>query len=75
MTRLLDQAIESVRELSADRQDELARLLLQFAGIEQPTLDLTPEEAASFDESLAQAEHGEFASDEQVRAIWAKHGL
>ncbi|MGP9813843.1 hypothetical protein ACTZWT_20225 [Rhodopseudomonas sp. NSM] len=75
MTRLLDQAIESVRELSADRQDELARLLLQFVGVEQPTLDLTPEEAASFDESLAQAEHGEFASDELVRAIWAKHGL
>lgn len=75
MTRLLDQAIESVRELSADRQDELARLLLQLAGIEQPTLDLTPEEAASFDESMGQAERGEFASDEQVRAIWAKHGL
>ncbi len=38
-------------------------------------VELTAEEAASFEESLAQAERGEFASDEAVRAIWAKHGL
>ncbi|MCQ4188185.1 hypothetical protein [Methylocystis suflitae] len=36
---------------------------------------LNPEEEASFEESLAQAERGEFATDDQVRAIWAKHGL
>ncbi|ESQ75181.1 hypothetical protein ABAC402_10960 [Asticcacaulis sp. AC402] len=36
---------------------------------------MSAEEDASFDESLAQAERGDFASDEQVRAIWAKHGL
>jgi hypothetical protein len=41
----------------------------------QPVLQLSAEEAASFDESLAQADRGEFATDEQVRAIWAKHGL
>jgi predicted transcriptional regulator len=38
-------------------------------------LQLSAEEEASFDESLFQAERGEFATDEQVRAIWAKHGL
>jgi predicted transcriptional regulator len=42
---------------------------------DQPVLQLSAEEAASFDESLAQADRGEFATDEQVRAIWAKHGL
>jgi predicted transcriptional regulator len=36
---------------------------------------LTADEEASFEESLAQADRGEFATDEQVRAIWAKHGL
>jgi hypothetical protein len=75
MTKLLEQAIESVRGLPAERQDALALLLMQFAGIDQRELELTPEEAASFDESIAQAERGEFASEEQVRAIWAKHGL
>ena len=56
-------------------QDELARMLLQFAGEAQPLLQLSPEEEASLDESLAQANSGEFATDEQVRAIWAKRNL
>ncbi len=42
---------------------------------DQPVLRLSAEEAASFDESLAQADRGEFATDEQVRAIWAKYDL
>jgi predicted transcriptional regulator len=56
-------------------QDELARMLLQLAGEEQPVIQLTAEEEASLEESLAQAERGEFATDDEVRAIWAKHGL
>ncbi len=56
-------------------QDDVARLLLQFLGEEQPVIPLTPEDAASFAESRAQAARREFASDEQVRAVWAKHGL
>jgi hypothetical protein len=75
MTELLEQAIESVRELPDEAQDALARMLLQFAGVGQPVVDLSAEDAASFDESLAQAERGKFASDAEVRAIWAKHGL
>jgi predicted transcriptional regulator len=37
--------------------------------------ELTPEEEADVDASLAEAERGEFATDEEVRALWAKHGL
>jgi hypothetical protein len=75
MTKLLEQAVETVRGLPPEIQDELARMLLQLAGEDQPVLQLNAEESASFDVSLAQADRGEFASDEQVRAIWAKHGL
>lgn len=75
MTKLLKVAIETVRRLPPESQDDLARVLLQMAGEDQPAIALTPEEAASFDESLRQAERGEFATDDQVRAIWAKHGL
>jgi hypothetical protein len=75
MTKLLEQAVETVRGLSAEMQDDLARMLLQLAGEDQPVVQLSAEEEASFDESLAQADRGEFATDEQVRAIWAKHGL
>lgn len=75
MTVLLDQAVKSLRDLPDETQDALARLLMQFAGIDQATVELTPDEAASLDESIAQAERGEFATDGQIRAIWSKHGL
>ncbi len=75
MTKLLERAFATVRGLSPEMQDELARMLLQLAGEDQPVLELSAEDEASFDKSLAQAERGEFATDEEVRAIWAKHGL
>jgi predicted transcriptional regulator len=58
-----------------DVQDDLARMLLQFAGVEQPPYVLTPEEEADIEASLGEAERGEFATDEEVRAMWTKHGL
>ena len=75
MTRLLEQAIETVSALPDEVQDDLARILLQFAGVEQPPYMLTPEEEADIDASLAEADRGEFASNDEVRAVWAKHGL
>lgn len=75
MTKLLEQAVETVRGLPAEVQDELARVLLQLAGEDQPVVQLSADDEASFEESLAQADRGEFASDEQVSAIWAKYHL
>ena len=74
MTRLLDEAITTVAALPDERQDELARILLQLAGAEQPPYVLTPEEEADLDASIAEAKHGDFATDEEIRAIWTKHG-
>ena len=75
VTKLLEHAVDTARALSPAMQDDVARLLLQFLGEEQPVIQLTPEEVASFAESRAQASRREFATDEQVRAVWAKHGL
>ena len=75
MTELLEQAVERVRALPADQQDAFARVLLRLAGDEGPAYRLTPEEDASLAGSLGEAERGEFATDEQVQAIWVKYGL
>jgi predicted transcriptional regulator len=75
MTRLLEQAVEAVSALPDEAQDDFARILLQLAGVDQPPYELTAEEAADLDASLAEAAQGEFATDEEVRAVWAKHGL
>lgn len=75
MTKLLDQAFEMARALPAEAQDDIARVLLQLAGNESEPVELTPDEQAAIAESRGQAARGEFATDEQVRAAWAKHGL
>ena len=72
MTKLLERAVDSIRTLPADVQDELARLLLQVAGEEQPVIRLTSEERADLAEADAEIARGEFATDEQIRSILAK---
>lgn len=75
MTKLLEQAFEAARSLPPALQDELARVVMALAGGEPSVIQLSADEEASLEESLGQAERGEFATDEQVRAIWTKHGL
>jgi hypothetical protein len=75
MARLLEQAVAVVSALPDEAQDDLARILLQLAGVDQPLHELTAEEAADLDVSLAEAARGEFATDEEGRVAWAKHGL
>ncbi len=76
MTKLLDQALEAVRILPPDTQDGIARVVLQLAGSDEVApVALSDEEKAAIATSKAAAARGEFATDEQVRAAWAKHGL
>ena len=76
MTKLLDQALEAARNLPPDEQDNIAHVVLRLAGADdEPPVPLTSEEHAAITDSKAAAARGEFATDEQVRAVWAKHGL
>ncbi len=72
MARLLDHAVETVRGLPPEVQDDLARALLQLAGQDQPRIRLTLEERADLTEADAEIERGEFASDEEIKALWTK---
>jgi hypothetical protein len=75
MTRLLEHAVDTVRALPAEVQNELARLLLQLAGEEQPVIQLTAEERADLADADAEIARGEFATDEQIRAMLAKRAM
>ena len=75
MTTLLDRAMEAARSLSPEVQDEIARLVLIIAGGEGTPIALTAEERAAIATSRAAAARGEFATDNEVRAAWAKHDL
>jgi hypothetical protein len=75
MTKLLDQALEAARALPADVQDDIARIVLQLAGEDSLPVPLSDEERRALVISKDAAARGEFATDEEVRAVWAKHGL
>ena len=70
MARLLEQAVATVSALPDEVQDEVARMLLKFAGVEQPPIRLTPEEEADLAEADAEIKRGEYATDEEVRFLW-----
>ena len=75
MTKLLEQAIETARRLAPDEQDDIARAIMQLAGDSaMPPIPLTPEERQAIAKSKAASARGEFATDDEVRAVWAKHG-
>jgi hypothetical protein len=75
MTKRLDEALAAARNLPAAMQDHLARVILALTGDETSIVPLTAAEEASFEESFTQAERGEFATDEQISAIWSKRAL
>ncbi len=74
MTDLLEKAVATARGLPPEVQDDIARMVLAFVGDDLSIYRLTPEEEADLDASDAEAARGEFATDEQMRALWAKHG-
>jgi len=74
MTKLLDQALEVVRRLPSQDQDDIARAIIQLAGADAATVSLSPDERRAIARSKAAARRDEFATDEQIRAVWAKHG-
>ena len=76
MTKLLEQAVEAARRLPPGEQDDIARAIMQLAGADEASpVPLTPDEREGIAKSKAAAARGEFATDDEVRAVWAKHGL
>ena len=72
MTKLLEEAFRKASELPEDRQDFIGRMLLQVVDEGEAFSRLTDEQIAEVRRSLAQAEAGDFASDEAVMSVF--HG-
>lgn len=76
MTELLEKAIEAARKLTSGEQDDIARAILELAGSSDlGPVPLTDAERLAIARSKDAAARGEFATGEQVRTVWAKHGL
>ena len=71
MTELLERAIERARALPPEAQDDFARALLHLTGDVTEPVALTEDERAAIAASKAAAARGDFATDEELQAVWA----
>lgn len=79
MTELLERTLKTVRTLPDEVQDEIARAAQAIAEDHAATergevYRFVPGEWESLQEGLRQAERGEFATEEEIEALWAKYG-
>jgi predicted transcriptional regulator len=75
MTKLLDKAIEKTRALPDAEQDAIALLVLEALESGGEPVSLDADTRAAIDKGLEQARRGDFASDEEIAALWRCHGL
>jgi hypothetical protein len=72
MTKLLEKALEAVRRLPPDSQDEIALAMLTLSGNEGEPEEVDPAHLPAVLEGLAQARRREFATDDEVEAAFRR---
>ena len=71
MNQQLEKAIERIKALPDDRQEEFAAMLFELLEIEQnPELYLSPEQIAEIERRAF--DDGPYATDEEVRSVFAR---
>jgi hypothetical protein len=75
ISKRLQKALEVVQTWPAERQDAAAEVLERMNSLATTPYKLSDEERADLEEALAEARRGEFASDAEVKAMFARHGL
>lgn len=73
MNKALAEIIERISDWPEEAQEEAARALSEIEAGDANVYELSPEEEADIDEALAEVERGEFATDEEVRAVFNRH--
>lgn len=72
MSRFSD-AVEKVRALPPERQELAAELLLNLVSGDAFEASLSDEQLAEVELAKAEADAGDFATGDEMAAIWAKH--
>jgi predicted transcriptional regulator len=71
-SKTLDAVLERVATWPEAAQEELAQIALEIEQDLTGTYRATPEELKAIDEGIAAANRGEFATNEEVEAVFAK---
>jgi hypothetical protein len=72
MTKLLEQALEAVRRLPEESQDQIAHAMLALAGKDGEPESIDPAHLPDVLEGLAQAKRRQFATDAEVEAAFRR---
>ena len=75
MIAILKQMLPTIENWPAEDQEALAEAAREIEAERTGVYAMTPEEAAAVDEGLAQADRGEFASEEEVAALWKRYSV
>lgn len=75
MTKLLDQAVEAVRALPPEQQDDAARGLLTYVESHASDNRLTGEQIAEVDQGLREADAGNFLTEAETKALFRRLGV
>ncbi len=72
---VLEIAIEKLKALPEDKQAYAAEVIEHIATSDDGVFHIPDEHVAGVLEGLAQAKRGEFATDEEMEALWKQCGL
>lgn len=72
MADRLERAVARVRSLPRERQDEIAELLFILAEQEPGAYQFSDAQLAGIRKGLAEADAGEFLSDDEVKALFRR---
>jgi predicted transcriptional regulator len=75
MTKMMKEAIEVLRELPEERQETIARAIIDYASHDEGVYHLTDAERAEVRAGLAEIERGQIATDEEVRGVYKRIGV
>lgn len=73
MIKVLEDAIEKVKQLPPERQEYAAEVLEQIAEAGAAVYPLSDEERLLVREGLAELDRGDVASDAEVRTVFDKY--
>ena len=73
MTKLLEQAIEKIRQLPESDQDEAAELLFGLIAKREEPLKLDDATRQAIHRGLEEVRDGKLATDEQVAAVFNRY--
>jgi hypothetical protein len=74
MTKLLDQAIQTVKQLPESQQDVAAKFLLAFANPDAHHYQLSDEQLAEVELAKREVREGKVATEAEMTEVWKRFG-